>query len=220
MAAVLVDYENVWGAHGLKGVEYLEAEDILYIFYSQCCGRIRAEYMDAIRRTECDFRIYKLANTGKNALDFYIASECGVLSQSGESQIVIVSNDKGFKAVADFFKLKKGAGRANVVIASNIENGLTALNTADNAARRQELQDRSRMLDIAVEHARYTERNAMKNRLKTAFLGTEYEHMLSQIFAYAEDNQDAAPKQLYTGSLHMFGRRSGTAIYQILKTVV
>ena len=220
MAAVLVDYENVWGAHGLKGVEYLDTDDILYIFYSQCCGRIRAEYMDAIRQTECDFRIYKLANSGKNALDFYIASECGVLSQSGESQIVIVSNDKGFKAVEDFFKLKKGAGKTNVVIASNIENGLIALNTADNAARRQELQDRSRMLDIAVEHARYTEHNTMKNRLKSAFLGTEYEHMISQIFAYAEDNQNAAPRQLYTGSLHLFGRRKGTAIYQILKTVI
>lgn len=220
MAAVLVDYENVWGAHGLKGVEYLDVEDILYIFYSQCCGKIRAEYMDAIRRTECDFRIYKLANAGKNALDFYIASECGVLSQSGESQIVIVSNDKGFKAVADFFQLKKGAGKTKVVIASNIENGLMALNTADNTARRQELQDRSRMLDIAVEHARYTEHNSMKNRLRAAFSGTEYEHMISRIFAYAEDHQDAAPRQLYTGSLHAFGRRNGTAIYQILKTVV
>ncbi len=220
MAAVLVDYENVWGAHGLKGAEYLDAEDILYIFYSQCCGKIRAEYMDAIKQTECDFRIYKLANTGKNALDFYIASECGVLSQSGETQIVIVSNDKGFKAVTDFFQLKEGAGKTNVVIASNIENGLMALNSSENYARRQELQDRSRMLDIAVEHARYTERNSLKNRLNTAFLGTEYEHMISRIFVYAEDNQNVAPRQLYTGSLHLFGRRNGTAIYQILKTVV
>lgn len=220
MAAVLVDYENVWGAHGLKGVEYLETKDVLYIFYSQCCGRIRAEYMEAIRRTACDFRVYKLANTGKNALDFYIASECGVLSQSGETQIVIVSNDKGFKAVADFFKLRKGIHKTDVVIASNIENGLMALHSADNAVRRQELEDRSKMLDIAVEHARYTEHNSMKRKLRAAFAGTEYEHMISEIFAYADENQNAAPRQLYAGSLHLFGRRNGTAIYQILKTVV
>lgn len=220
MAAVLVDYENVWGAHGLKGVEYLGSKDILCIFYSQCCGRIRAEYMESIRQTACDLRVYRLANTGKNALDFYIASECGVLSQSGETQIVIVSNDKGFRAVADFFKLREEPARTDVVIASNIENGLMALHSADDAARREELQNKSKMLDLAVEHARYTEHISMMNKLKEAFHGTGYEHMIAQIFAYADENQDAAPRQLYTGSLHLFGRRDGTAIYQILKTVV
>lgn len=220
MAAILVDYENVWGAHGLKGVEYLDSRDILYIFYSQCCTRIRAEYMEAINASECDFRICKLANTGKNALDFYIASECGVLSQSGESQIVIISNDKGFKAVSDFFHLKEDGNRTDVVLASNIENGLMALYSPDNAARRRDLQDRSKMLDIAAEHARYAERNYMKGKLQRAFMGTAYEDMICEIFAYADSNQNTAPGKLYTGSLHLFGRRDGTAIYQILKTVV
>lgn len=220
MAAILVDYENVWGTHGLKGVEYLNSGDILYIFYSQCCSRIRAEYMDAIKSTECDFRVYKLANTGKNALDFYIASECGALSQNGETQIVIISNDKGFKAVSDFFQMRESKRKTNVIISPNIESGLIALNSAENAARRQDLQDRSKMLDIAVEHARYSERNCVKNRLRTALTGTAYEHMISRIFEYADENQKAAPKQLYLGSLHLFGRKDGTAIYQILKTVV
>ena len=165
--------------------------------------------MDAIKQTGCDFRVYKLVNTGKNALDFYIASECGVLSQSGETQIVIVSNDKGFKAVVDFFKLKEGMGKTDVVIASNVENGLMALHSAGDAARRRELQDRSKMLDIAAEHARYTEHNTMKNKLKVAFLGTEYENMISQIFAYADENQNAAPRQLYTGSLLLLGAAQG-----------
>lgn len=49
MAILMVDYENVWGTNGLKGVEYLTSEDVLYIFYSQCCEKIRAEYMEAIR---------------------------------------------------------------------------------------------------------------------------------------------------------------------------
>ena len=82
------------------------------------------------------------------------------------------------------------------------------------------MQNKSKMLDLAVEHARYTEHISMMNKLKEAFHGTGYEHMIAQIFAYADENQDAAPRQLYTGSLHLFGRRDGTAIYQILKTVV
>ena len=68
MAILMVDYENVLGTNGLKGVEYLTSKDVLYIFYSQCCGKIRAEYMEAIQNSNCDFFIYKLTNTGKNAL--------------------------------------------------------------------------------------------------------------------------------------------------------
>ena len=94
MAAILVDYENVYASNGLKGVEYLRDTDTLYIFYSQCCGKIRYDHMEAIESSGCDFRTYKLVKTGKNALDFYIASECGAICQKGETQIAIISNDK------------------------------------------------------------------------------------------------------------------------------
>ena len=69
MAAILVDYENVSTTDGLKGVEYLNENDTLIIFYSQCCEKIRAEYMDMIEKSQCEFRTYKLVRTGKNALD-------------------------------------------------------------------------------------------------------------------------------------------------------
>ena len=41
MATILVDYENVSTIDGLKGVEYLNENDTLIIFYSQCCEKIR-----------------------------------------------------------------------------------------------------------------------------------------------------------------------------------
>jgi hypothetical protein len=219
LAAILVDYENVWAASGLKGIEYLNSNDKLYIFYSQCCGKIRAEYMDAIEKTGCDFQVYKLVNTGKNALDFYIASECGAISETGEKQIAIISNDRGFKAVADFLKIKTDA-QTTVVIASNIESGLLTLNASDDRARRSILQAKAKMLDIAVEQARYAERNSMKHKLKMALLGTKYECITNKILKYVDANQQITPKQLHTGSLHQFGRADGVAIYQILKKVV
>lgn len=40
MAAILVDYENVSTTDGLKGVEYLNENDTLIIFYSQCCEKM------------------------------------------------------------------------------------------------------------------------------------------------------------------------------------
>ena len=33
-----------------------------------------------IKESGCEFRVIKLKGTGKNALDFYIAAECGIIS--------------------------------------------------------------------------------------------------------------------------------------------
>lgn len=66
MAIILVDYENVSATDGLKGVEYLNEKDTLVIFYSQCCEKIRAEYIELIEKSQCEFRTYKLARTGKD----------------------------------------------------------------------------------------------------------------------------------------------------------
>lgn len=51
MATILVDYENVSASDGLKGVEYLNETDTLIIFYSQCCEKIRAEYIGMIEQS-------------------------------------------------------------------------------------------------------------------------------------------------------------------------
>ena len=71
LATILVDYENVSTNDGLKGVEYLNKNDTLIIFYSQCCEKIRAEYIEIIEQSQCEFKTYKLARIGKNALDFW-----------------------------------------------------------------------------------------------------------------------------------------------------
>ena len=47
-----------------------------------------------IKESGCEFRVIKLKGTGKNALDFYIAAECGIISERGENEIAIISNDK------------------------------------------------------------------------------------------------------------------------------
>lgn len=220
MATILVDYENVYAANGLKGVEYLNTSDTLYIFYSQSCGKIRYDYMEAIEKTGCIFKTYKLVKAGKNALDFYIASECGCLSQNGETQIAIVSNDKGFTAVSDFFRMKEDAKTTTVVTASNIETALISLNDSNDAKRRKILQQKTKMLDLAASQARIEERRRFREKLKEALADAGYEHMYSKILSYIEENRESAPKVLYTGSLRKFGRADGVQIYRILKKVV
>ncbi|MCI7738426.1 MAG: PIN domain-containing protein [Lachnospiraceae bacterium] len=222
MAILMVDYENVWGTNGLKGVEYLTSEDILYIFYSQCCEKIRAEYMEAIRNSNCDFMIYKLRKTGKNALDFYIASQvgecCGKLQ---EAQIAIISNDKGFKAVADFWSLKEESkGKYVIVTAPTVERGILALNAASDKERRNFLMQKSQMLDLGQEHAKYLQKKAFRQKLENILSETEYEGMLEQVLEMLDEDKPIPRKMLYTGSLHSFGRKNGTKIYHLLKNVV
>lgn len=217
MPTILVDYENVNGSNGLKGADVLCPDDILIIFYSGCCGKIRYDYMEEIRNSGCEFRIIKLKGAGKNALDFYIAAECGVISERGERQIAIISNDKGFQAVIDFFCMDKNAAKVQVVQAGNIENALTLFHSPEDAARRKTLQCRKSMLDLAAECARLEERNKVKKELKAVLLGTAYEGRTVEIIDFISAKRNQGKKALYTGSLHTFGKKDGRAIYQLIK---
>ena len=220
MATILVDYENVSTTDGLKGVEYLNENDTLIIFYSQCCEKIRAEYIDMIEKSQCEFKTYKLARTGKNALDFYIAVECGVLGSRGEKQISIISKDKGFGAVSDFFRIQSELKGVAVRVASNIENALISLNAPEDEERRKLIKEKTRTLSIDVEQARIKEYRAFVEKITKAFEGTEYEEKTERIVRFIEERGEKTPRLLYTGSMHEFGREDGRAIYQVLKQVV
>ena len=201
MATILVDYENVFSTDGLKGTEYLNENDTLIIFYSQCCEKIRAEYIDMIEKSQCEFKTYKLVRTGKNALDFYIAAECGCLSASGVEQICIISKDKGFSAIADYFRIKPELEGVTVRVASNIEKALLSSNAPEDAERKKLIKEKSR-------------------KIVKAFEGTEFKRKTDNILKFIEKQETKTPRILYTGSLHEFGREDGRAIYQILKQVV
>ena len=220
MAMILVDYENVCTTDGLKGVEYLNENDTLIIFYSQCCEKIRAEYIDMIEESRCEFKSYKLARTGKNALDFYIATECGCLSAGGEKQISIISRDKGFSAIVDFFHIKSKVEGVMVHIAPNIEKALLALNEPEDAERKNLIKEKSRSLNIDAEQARIRARKEFVNKIIKIFEGTEYEKKTDNILKFMDEWDMKTPKILYTGSMREFGREDGRAIYRMLKNVV
>ena len=193
MAAILVDYENVNGSNGLKGADALCADDTLIIFYSNCCGKIRCDYLQDIKDSGCEFRVVKLKGSGKNALDFYIAAECGIISERGEKKIGIISNDKGFQAVIDFFCVNRDAAKPQVVKAGNIENAFTLFNSSRDIWRRKMLQNRMSTLDLAAECARIEERNKMRKELEGILEGTEYEERTAEIIDFMESKKIQAP---------------------------
>lgn len=217
MPTILVDYENVNGSNGLKGADVLCSEDTLIIFYSGCCGKIRSDYMREIAESGCTFRIVKLKGAGKNALDFYIAAESGIVSERGEKQIAIISNDHGFQAVIDFFSMDPNAKKVQIVKAGNIENAITQFHAPEDAERRKLLQSRIALLDLAVESARLEEQNKAKKELKELLNGTAYEEKMAEIIDFIGAKSRQGKKALYTGALYKFGREDGRAIYQLLK---
>ena len=196
MAAILVDYENVNGSNGLKGADALCADDTLIIFYSNCCGKIRCDYLQDIKDSGCEFRVVKLKGSGKNALDFYIAAECGIISERGEKKIGIISNDKGFQAVIDFFCVNRDAAKPQVVKAGNIENAFTLFNSSRDIWRRKMLQNRMSTLDLAAECARIEERNKMRKELEGILEGTEYEERTAEIIDFMESKKLQGKKEL------------------------
>lgn len=220
MAAVLVDYENVHGSNGLKGVEALKEDDTLIIFFSESCSKIKREYMEFINDSKCKFQIMKLKNIGKNALDFYISTECGALYAQGEKQLAIISNDKGFQAVLDYFSVNENASDVRIVKAGTVESALMQLDSPENLDRRELLKKKACMLDITEEYARIEERNLMKTRLKEVVSGTEYEDKISEIIDLIEMKKELGNKSLYTSSLHSFGKSAGTEIYKLVKRIV
>lgn len=217
MPALLVDYENVSGSNGLKGADALCEKDTLIIFYSNCCTRIRYDHMQDIIESGCKFRVIKLKGAGKNALDFYIAAECGVMSERGEDEIAIISNDKGFQAVIDFFAMDQETLNVRIVKAENIENALTLFTNPEDKQRRKLLIHRKTFLDLTTEYGKIEERNRISRELTQLLKGTMYEEKNTEILNLVFTRKSQGKKALYTGALHEFGRKDGTKIYQMIK---
>ncbi len=102
----LIDFENV-GSEGLKGAEYLLKEDTVIIFFSRACEQIHQGCLHQIMESFCRLDICKLKKTGKNGLDFYIATKAGEIFGSGYlGKAAIVSRDQGFMAVRDYWRCR------------------------------------------------------------------------------------------------------------------
>lgn len=209
----LIDYENV-GRTGMRGCEYLDAQDHVIMFYSEAKKNAERRTLEQITASGCVFEVCKLCRTGKNALDFYIASRLGELIGGGYTGIsVIVSNDSGFQAVRDYWS-KRTVNRRTVLLSACMEDGIVSGN--ENNERTKELRYLRENLTIGGYYAAYAEKMRVRAVLEKLFAGTEYESMTGEIQNLIEGKEKTS-KIIYLNSLHLFGRKSGLEIYQALK---
>lgn len=97
----LVDFENT-GSEGLGSIKSFHDEDEIYIFYSETCKNLT---LDAVDR-KVRFQAFKASVGTKDALDFQLSSYLGYLirSEGSFSAYHIVSNDRGYDCLIDFWR--------------------------------------------------------------------------------------------------------------------
>ena len=99
---ILIDFENTHGS-GFHGVEYLEEKATLVVYYSDENSAVSRGLVDDLKEKNVHVRMVKLLKQHSNALDMYIASTTGMFLDTGE-KICIVSKDRGYAAVRDFWQ--------------------------------------------------------------------------------------------------------------------
>lgn len=211
----LVDFENVRSG-GLRGVDYLDKSDYITIFFSEAAHSCEGRYLEEIEESGCHFDTCKLQNTGKNGLDFYIASRVGEFYGSGhKEQVAIISKDQGYKAVRDYWDVRLPSNK-KIIISPSVERSLIASN--DNSERVKRLKGKLASVDIDVFQAKYEERVKMQQLLQQIFHETEYENKMAEIQDMVETTK--SPKIVYLNSLHRFGRNQGLEIYRRIKPML
>lgn len=103
-----VDYENVQ-KDGLKGIEKLTRQDIVYIFYSEKAENITFELHEKLNESQGRIEFQKVNVGTRDALDFQLASWMGYLigvhSQHEETAgYFLVTRDGGYRCLCDYWK--------------------------------------------------------------------------------------------------------------------
>lgn len=105
MSYYLIDFENV-RTDGVKKLDEIKDGDTIAIFYSENCKNITLDVIENLTKFNVRINCFKAKLGTKNALDFQLASYLGyIIGQGGaEEKYYIVSNDKGYDCICDFWK--------------------------------------------------------------------------------------------------------------------
>ena len=215
MIHFMIDFENT-RSRGLQGAEYLQADDSVTIFYSQVCMKIEQKRFCQLKESGCGFRICKLQKSGKNALDFYIASRIGEMYGQGYTGMTaIVSNDAGFRAVKEYWKSSAAVSR-DIILRPNIEQCI--FSSGENSFRQRRISAEMQEIHLEEEYEKYAEQQRIRKGLEYSFANTDYENMIGQIMNMIESPKPL--KILYLDSVKQFGKRDGLHIYHMVKQII
>ncbi len=161
----LVDGDNNIGT-GLKGVDMLSEQDTVLVFY-QKEGLALSKIKKLCAGTSADVQYIESVRGGKNAIDFQIITELGVLVGKREADYAyVISQDKGYEASIDALRARYSDAFQEVALRPSIEDCL-CLPFVLRASTRQELQN------ALVKEYGSAQGGTLYNHLKAIFQGTE-----------------------------------------------
>ena len=137
-----------------------------------------------------------------------------MIGKGYEEPIAIISNDKGFKAVQEYWR-ECAEPKRRILLSGTIADGIIAANQSNE--RTILLRERGKMVSIKVEYARYEEGRSIRKMLENQFHDTEYAGQLAKIEEVYENRDNR--KILYLDSLKRFGRKDGLRIYNQMKQI-
>lgn len=124
MATYLVDFENVH-SEGLKGVDNLDENDRVYLFYSPNADSITFETHFRLMRSKAQIEMFEAKRTGKNAIDFHLSSFLGYLLAKDETETYfVVSKDNGYQYSFDFWRAYFKEMKLKLFYAYSIDRGI------------------------------------------------------------------------------------------------
>lgn len=138
MATYLVDFENVH-SEGLKGVDNLDENDRVYLFYSPNADSITFETHFKLMRSKAPIEMFEAKRTGKNAIDFHLSSFLGyLLAKDDDETYFVVSKDNGYQYSFDFWRAYFKETKIKLFYAYSIERGLNLQRKNDLSIEAQE----------------------------------------------------------------------------------
>lgn len=178
MRTFLIDLENVKSA-GLQGIDRLEADDRVFVFYSENANTLTISTIQAMNRSKATVEYVHLLHSGHNAMDFQIVALLGFLIGSErKGQFCITSMDNGYVSPVEFF-MDHSAGSldVHVLLAGSIQKALNRWSSMEKqeAAKRVVVADPAEMKDEPEEEKAEAEAAAVEEAEQAAAEAAEAE---------------------------------------------
>lgn len=206
MHAYLVDYENV-GKEGLIGIDELEADDYVKIFYSKNAEKITEGVREDFLASKACIEGQLVTITHKNALDFQLSTDLGRLSKEEHyDRISIISRDQGFQSVVAFMKQAERetiTDQYSVIIEARMAE-VKNFQPKDISRREKKVH----LEDVLTEMSRYRK---FDEQLRGSIpdLSEDEIETIRSIYLGTD-----ARTQIYCSMLKNFGRDKGLKIYR------
>jgi hypothetical protein len=204
MATYLIDFENVH-QNGLEGLNRLTENDSVIIFIGSKETSVPIETLYRVVNSPAQIKIKKMKKTADNYLDFQLATCLGglVMSDPVNTEFFIISNDRDFESVIDYWKANKPSAaiiQRNTISAS-VEPSTTtqtaAAQDADafSAGIKKKIGKVLARFNLAGGNyskvynifKKYKTKDTFLKGIKTSFIGDKYKNLGNELLPFFEE---------------------------------